>query len=623
MKKGWLGLFSALMLLALFATPVAARQQRFDGLQPGAFVTFKQTVPINLVLIGYDRRAVDRDDLLKELPKGYDPLVRNAQLYGLPGRNLGLHYDFRYRVRDASSRFEDQFFGYLKDIGKAGPLTSFQQQYNDQQKNVLDVTGPVLYVDAPATEQWLTAHNNDLGIDNQRGYTIYFINWYSRKDFKFHVYTKTSEPDPDTGYNFGEQRPSRKMIAWGGSSSRSWFYDLSAGPEAWTSNFDVDNADIDGNGVDDYRMPPIWEYSSKGFRKPSKLSGDLGKVARFVGIDLLFTTSPLYDPLVTAPGVGGDKIAYINVLEDDPTSRGTDWLDSKLALDKWKEFEPYYGWRVRVKDRKPIDANAQKALHIFGGSLVQDDCWNAYEDTFAELFCYFDANRSKYIPHSAERNYVGGIFAFNTTDEALSGTNLLGFADDNWADGTQSYVFEFDTAGDREFGYGFTTTTIHEFGHHIGMSHPHDGYDSELHLDFDGADAYLFAQSGDESATIMSYIDLSTGFSQFDRDNMYRWETAGYINWSNELLASILASPNASKVSGLLEDADQHAKQARDSFNGWEYLDAVTHARQAYEDIANAAAKLGIAPPARVLARAAAPMSTPKRPPQPIPYPTE
>ena len=43
-------------------------------------------------------------------------------------------------------------------------------------------------------------------------------------------------PDPDTGYNFGEVRASRKMIAWGGTTSRLWFYDLSAGPEVWTDN---------------------------------------------------------------------------------------------------------------------------------------------------------------------------------------------------------------------------------------------------------------------------------------------------------------------------------------------------------------------------------------------------
>ena len=93
-----------------------------------------------------------------------------------------------------------------------------------------------------------------------------------RPDFKFHVYTKTGEPDPDTGYDFGANRDSRKIIAWGGTTAddeetglggtdrRVWFYDLSAGPESWTGNWNVDNADLDGDGVPDYRMPPIWEY---------------------------------------------------------------------------------------------------------------------------------------------------------------------------------------------------------------------------------------------------------------------------------------------------------------------------------------------------------------------------
>ena len=49
-------------------------------------------------------------------------------------------------------------------------------------------------------------------------YTIFFVNWFGRGDFKYHVYTKTDEPDPDTGYNFGEERESRKLIAWGGTT---------------------------------------------------------------------------------------------------------------------------------------------------------------------------------------------------------------------------------------------------------------------------------------------------------------------------------------------------------------------------------------------------------------------
>jgi hypothetical protein len=100
------------------------------------------------------------------------------------------------------------------------------------------------------------------------------------------------------------------------------------------------------------------------------------------------------------------------------------------------------------------------------------------------------------------------IFAFNVTDELV--TCCLDYADYNWADGTQSFVFAFDSSGIRNVsGYGFSTTTIHEVGHHVGMSHPHDGYDYAANLDFGPGDDYYFAWSGDESSSMMSYIDLN------------------------------------------------------------------------------------------------------------------
>ena len=38
-------------------------------------------------------------------------------------------------------------------------------------------------------------------------------------------------------------------------------------------------------------------------------------------------------------------------------------------------------------------------------------------------------------------------------------------------------MFNFVSPDIVEAGYGLTTTMIHEDGHHLGMSHPHDGYD--------------------------------------------------------------------------------------------------------------------------------------------------
>jgi hypothetical protein len=598
MRKLLLVMVSVLLITSLFGAPVAAHQPGSSQRPPHDQETFTQDIPINLVFVGYSNRQINKHALLSSLPKTYTPVVRYPQFYGLPGRDMGLKFTFKYDIKFAQRDFNNDFFRYLATAGQPGDPTLFQQAYNDQNQNVLDVAGPVLYIDGPATEKWLMDRaRSRLGIDTRRSYTIFFVNWYGQRDFKFHVYTKTDTPDPDTGYNFGEVRASRKMIAWGGTYGRTWFFDLSAGPEAWSNNYDVDNPDLDGNGIEDYRLPPIWEYTPGGYRDPSKLSEDLGKVARFVGIDLLFTTSPLYDPLASAPAPHGDKVTHIAMLEDDddPSSDGSDWLNTAYVRQQFQSFEPYYPWQVAQTTVDPIDAAAQRAFRIFTDLLIEDDCWNSYGFTFAELFCFFDANRSTYIPGYGPNDYVAGVFAFHTTADNLgSQYGLLGFADDNWVDGTPSYVFEFDTADYRSLGYGFSTTTVHEVGHHIGMSHPHDGYDAELGLDFGPADDFFFAWSGDESHTIMAYIDLSTSFGQFDRDNLYRWEMAGYLNWANSLLSDIHLQADAGRTHDVSWMIGFLRERALRAFQNWNYLEAAKLARLAYRIAADTAQQLGV-----------------------------
>ena len=609
-------LFRRTPLLALFGLLVAAIVLQLPasaGASPATGAAkFKQTVPVNVVFIGYSPQMVNQGKFLKALPATYAPVVREPQFYGLSGRNVGLKFAFKYRTIFAGQALEGSFFKYLTAIGTPGDLTQYQQAYNDELNNVLDVTGPVLYIDGPSVEKWLEkAAATSLGIDTRHSYTIFFVDWYRHPGFKFHVYTKTDMTDPDTGYNFGTERDSRKMIAWGGSSGRTWFYDLSAGPEAWTDNWDVDNADVDGDGVADYRMPPIWEYAAGGYRAPSKLTSDLGLIARFVGIDCLFTTSPLYDPLVTAPGLSGAKVDNIQMFEDDPASSGPAWIHMAYIKNTLRSFEPYYKWTVALKDENPIDADAQHSFRVWADIVSDPDSyWSPYGTTFAELFGYFDANQGRYVPPYGPTDYVGKVFAFNTTDESMGDEfGLLGYSDDNWTDGTQSYVFAFDTAGYRDLGYGFSTTAAHEFGHHIGMSHPHDGYDAEQALDFDSIGATYFAWSGDESNTIMAYNDVSAGFGQFDRDNMGRYEFAGYANWTSTLLAEIQADPDHWKVAGLTGKAASLRNLAIKQFGGWDYPPAASNAYAGYQTALRAATILGVdtsaATPLRAMAAAA------------------
>ena len=118
---------------------------------------------------------IDERALIDSLPATYKPVVRYPQFYGLSGRDMGLQFRFRYQLVYKTRSFENQFFSFLAHTGTEGPLTAFQEQYNQQNKNVLDVTGPVLYIDAPSVERYLSSRDGG----DSRGYTIYFINWYA------------------------------------------------------------------------------------------------------------------------------------------------------------------------------------------------------------------------------------------------------------------------------------------------------------------------------------------------------------------------------------------------------------------------------------------------------------
>ena len=592
------------------STARASESWRFEGLKPGRFVVHKQFVAIRVVLIGFDEGQVDEAALRSWLPRNYKPVVRYPRFYGLDGRNLGLEYIYRYRIVHKGSHFTDRFFDYLTRIGREDDLTEYQQRYNQQDKNLLDVTGPVLHIEAPAVEKWLEQADSGQG---DRGYTIYFVNWHGRDDFRFHVYTRTDDPDPDTKFNFGALDYTA-MTSWGGTSSRSWFYDFSAGPEWNSENWRVDVEDLNGNGIPEYRIPTIWEYAAGGYRSPDALGGDMGLLARFVAINLLFTSSPLYDPLVTAPAPRGSKVAHISMFEDDPDSSGADFVDQKFTRAKFRGLQPYYRWTVGFEDFDPIDAGSKRSLDIFAGNSMKRGCWLPFGDPFAQLFCYYDRNLAKYVPGYGDRDYVGEIFAFNTTDAGLGiHLGLFGYAEDNWMDGTQTYAFAFGAQSYRDAGFGFTSTIVHEFGHHVGLSHPHDGYDSEFGFDYGPSDDFYFAWLGDESDTVMHYIALSNGFGNHNTDNMRRWEVAGYLNRANALAGDISRSGRAGRVTGALRRADRAAKDALDAFDNWHYLRAVLKAREAYVILTAAANDIGVTSASLAAARRPLPGIQPAR----------
>jgi hypothetical protein len=573
-----------------------ASAPRLRNLDPGGPARYREKVPVNLVFVGYEPDQVHKGSFLAGLPSSSRPVVRSRLLYGITER-LGITYTYDYNVSYASSGYEDRFFSTLSRLATPAPLTSLQQQYNDQQHNVLDVTDNH-YIDAPTVERWLALHP-PAGVDTRRD-TIFFVNWYGRPDFKFHVYTKTNEPDPDTGFNFGVERDSRKIIAWGGTTPddeenglgklrRVWFYDLSAGPESWTDNWNVDDADVDGDGVADYRMPPIWEYTRGGFRAPSALSGDLSKVARYVGLNLLFTPSPLYPPDLTPPDLPHTVNIDSNTYEGIPgVDASKAYITPGLLLDELSELQPTTRFSFDNQDL-PFTG---KARQCYVQWVAGTPCYpNLDYPGDANLFVYNALHLRRTQDDKGRVDYELPNFNYATTDDLTTG--LLGFADDNWRNGTQSFVFNFVSPGIAE-NYGLTTTIIHEDGHHLGMSHPHDGYDSATGVDYEPAGPYYFAWSGDENNSMMSYIDLNWDFSQFDRDNMNRYMSAAFARNANRVAADILADPDAGTAADELATADRLLGASKAAFARHQYLAADFLAKAAYDQVRKGARQAGV-----------------------------
>ena len=65
----------------------------------------------------------------------------------------------------------------------------------------------------------------------------------------------------------------------------------------------------------------------------------------------------------------------------------------------------------------------------------------------------------------------------------------------------------------------------------------------------------------------MHYLSVSNGFGRHNQDNMYRWETAGYLNWANAVAGDILASPEGAASLPAVHPADRQARMAKAAFD--------------------------------------------------------
>ena len=574
----------------------AANAPRLTTIAPGHHPMLTVSIPVNIVFVGYRHDAVDVNRMLGQLPTQAAPVVRTPGFFGID-QSVGLNYRYSYRTRFAGRLFDDAFFGHLASSGFVGGPEYFQRLYNEQVHRSLTIGPDVRFVDARSTEAWLEHHAAAvLGIPSTQ-YTVFLVNWYGRPDFQFHEFTNIGHPDPDTGLDAGEYVLANTR-GWGGTSGRSWFYDLSAGPVYMDDSWDVDDADFYYPGSADYRLPPVWEYGNLDAYRPfDDLSGDLAKLVRYVALDMLFTPSPLFDPAATVPAPDGVKQIALDLFEGDPATNGLDDLHPDLLLASHRSLEPYYGIDLTVHDQ-PLAGDALDAYNIDTGKVNAPGCWSQYGDVTTEFLCFFRDQYRDYFPASGPDAVIPAAgFTVGAYEEHAVGYS--GYTDSDHVTGAPSLITVFDTPSVRSGVLGFsayTHTLMHEAGHFVGLSHPHDGYDPASGADIEPYSAFDFAWAGDASDSVMSYLGGNDSFDVFDRDNMARWHVGRLLDLADTDAAAILAQPPDARAYTLLRKADTEFRGAELSLRAGDWLAAARQAVRGYRDVQRADAAAGVTP---------------------------
>lgn len=527
-------------------------QVRYD---PTAPFPLQDELTVHLVFVGIEPSDVREDMIRSVLPAEYAPVVRIPHFYYGLTEYIGIRFTFAYDFIYLDEPSESDIFSAILANGVMGAATVYQAAYSADRRASVSITEN-LRVPAEVVEAHLESTlASRIGTD----YTIVFLDGYRGGDLPFHTYW-INEPDPDTLEPFG-LRDSRQMIAFGGTHGRLWYYDFSAGPDFWTTNFDPSLYWNPRN----YAIPPIWHYvPMRRFDPVDQLSTDVAYLTRFVGINLLFSPSPLYRPILAdemhANFYGFQRRTLEGILDM------RDFFTVDYSINLWRDLEPHKSWVA-------TDEVAFLEDDPFAYDLILSQKRGTWP--YDEAYYYFTANRDMYLDAdtAAEADYSAMFFNFVVEDADMGKLfGLLGFADDDYQTGTQSFTYSFVYPDVWDFGFGFTSTIIHEGGHHFGLSHPHDGYDYELNVDYDALGFFQFVWAGDEVYSTMSYMGNVMHFSAFDRDYLYRSEASLYLRASFDALGGHAPS---GRVARIINDAVE-------AFDEMDYATMVAKAQQAW-----------------------------------------
>jgi hypothetical protein len=174
------------------------------------------------------------------------------------------------------------------------------------------------------------------------------------------------------------------------------------------------------------------------------------------------SSSPLYPPQFTPRLLPSRINLDVNTVEGIPGVNASQRYQTPgLVLDEVDELHrlPYSMDQQDVAYKgKARECYLEWVASVYSEGAAGEVCYERYQNypPDANLFLYGAVNLDALLDHDRRRTYQAALLNWAVQDGENFETSppALGFADDNWRDGTQSFVFSFVSPGLAELGYG-------------------------------------------------------------------------------------------------------------------------------------------------------------------------
>jgi len=527
-------IISVMMLLTMAPNQVLVEQVHAQT-PPQRYVS----IPVKVVFVGVDPSTVD----LGYIKWGGNlPTTTFGQVLQPPpgGSPTGVVYNVSYTFTFAGDEYKSKLESYLQSIQevKNEPNPWFYY-YTGEPSGYVSTSNfyslKAVTYDANKVENWIYNNQQDLGDFPSNGWTLMFMYLpelpsYSYEDYSdFLVYQRAAKPngtahyysvryqDSDLGYQL---RYRDYSTGWGGIH-RLWFNDLSAGPTFWTWPEDFPlQIELKDNNID-LRSP----YGRTWF---TQYVADYITQATWNIVTPFFVYTPTYS----------SKYTFDVHIFDNRTVKEKQAVDIHSTVDPdkiratFQDLLPYSDIEASVKFE---DLSNYKVLQEVIRSNYK------YTDSFTfgvsgqplqygivdarPVYMYLEDNLQKFEPnfHRDRSEFTVPVFAFAFSNDtlftftykwiiaqpdsevkallgvALGDITLVSLSQQQFQRG--NYVTPIQPGR----GEGFTQVIIHESGHMLGLSHPHN-----------------FGPVGDFIMSVMGYYTYDYVFGQSDKDALRR-----------------------------------------------------------------------------------------------------